>query len=352
MVDLYHRFEDYGEVKAVLDGSDEDALVALAGKPALVRIPGSAAAGAQRARLVACLLHGNEDSGYRAVLEVLRAQERYPFDLWVLIGNVRAASHEGWFAHRYLDDQEDFNRVWGVEPQTTRMRRCAAAVLAELSRAPLEACVDLHNNTGRNPRYAILPARTREGLSLAATCADIVLQWGLEAHTLMEAMSRQCPTVAIECGMPGLPDSAAYAGEALGRFLGADGFTEPRVPKLTVEMAVRVEVRPEVPFAVGGALTEDVELVLRPGLDAHNFGMLLAGTELGHVHPGTAMPLCATDMGGMEVTQRYFTIDDEGVLAVGEDLMPVMMTTNVMQIRRDCLFYIARQRGQLSAASG
>lgn len=341
MVDLYHRFDGYDDAKAVLAGSDEDVLVALEGKPALLRIPGTDAQ--PRARLVACLLHGNEDSGYRAVLRMLRSGARYPYDLWVFIGNVRAASHAGWFANRYLDDQEDFNRVWGRHPPTTRMRRCADAVLDELGAVDLEACVDLHNNTGHNPYYAIVPVRTPASLSLAATCADTVLLWNLEAHTLMEAVSRHCPTVAVECGLPGLPANLAFAEGVLERFLAAPPFHGPPPTSVQLlEMQVRVEIRPEVPFSVGAALTDEIDFVLRPGLDAHNFGMLLAGTELGRVHPGTAMPLRATDMGGTEVTDRYFVLDDDGVLTVGEDLTPVMMTTTVVQIRRDCLFYIAR----------
>ena len=350
MVDLYHRLEGYDEVKGLLGGTDEDVLLALRGKPALLRIPavdhpdGGRKASAP-ARMVACLLHGNEDSGFRAVLRLLRTGARYPFDLWVFIGNVRAASQAGWFAHRFLDDQEDFNRVWGLHPPTTRMRRCAEAVLTELAGADLEACVDLHNNTGNNPFYAIVPVRTPASLSLAATCSDTVLLWNLRAHTLMEALSRRCPTVAVECGLPGLSDNAAFAERVLDRFLAAPRFTgRPRVPSRMVDMTVRVEVRPEVPFAVGLALGDEIDFVLRPGLDAHNFGMLFAGTELGRVHPGTAMPLCATDMRGTEVTDRFFAVDADGLLTVREDLTPVMMTTTVVQIRRDCLFYIARNR--------
>ena len=109
-------------------------------------------------RLIACLMHGNEPSGFQAVVDLLRRGDRFPFDLWVLIGNVRAAIQDGLYAHRHLDDQEDFNRVWDVGPATTRMRRGAAAILEELRSADLEAAVDLHNNSGRNPYYAILTA--------------------------------------------------------------------------------------------------------------------------------------------------------------------------------------------------
>lgn len=341
--DLYSRFDGYDEITHLLTGTDEDVLVALRGKPALLRIPAASPTG--RARMVSCLLHGNEDSGYRAVLRMLRGRPRYDFDLWVFIGNVRAASAHGWYAHRYLDDQEDFNRVWGVGEATTRMRRCAAAVLEELGKADLEAALDLHNNTGENPPYAIVPQWSSPSLQLAGVCSDTVLHWPMRAHTLMEALSAQCPAIAVECGVPGLDVHTDYAAAVLERFL-----TEPvgesgrQVPEVTYEMRCRVTVRPEVPFAFGGALNDEVDLVLTPGLDGHNFGMLFASTEIGHVHPGAAMPLCARDMRGEDVTDSLLEVTDEGRLIVTSDVTPIMMTTTVVQARRDCLFYVARRR--------
>jgi hypothetical protein len=343
MTDLFRRYEGYDLLKPLLQGSDEDVLLALAGKPALIRIPGTAPN--PRGRLVATLLHGNEDSGFRAVLELLREGTHHPFDLWVLIGNVRAASSDGWFAHRYLDDQEDFNRVWGLKELTTRMRRCAAEVLEILvDEADLEAAVDVHNNTSDNPFYAILPRWSPEGLALAGVCTDLLLLWNLKAHTLMEALADRCPSIALECGQAGIPGHAGFARDALDRFLGAgldgDGPPPPRI----FEMRARVEVRAEVAFAFGGALTDELDLVLKPGLDGANFGMLLAGTELGHVDPGAGMPLVVRDMQGHDITDRLLEVKDSGSLVITEDVTPVMMVTTVRQTRQDCLFYAARAR--------
>ncbi|MGH3665570.1 MAG: hypothetical protein ACRDU8_05695 [Egibacteraceae bacterium] len=341
--DLYLFFDGYDELKPHLEGSDEDVLLAL-GKPTLIRIPGTEAL--PRARLVAALLHGNEDSGYRAVLELLRGGERFGFDLWVFLGNLRAAHSDGWFAHRYLDGQEDFNRVWGLHAPTTRMRRCADAVFDVLDAVGLEGAIDIHNNTGANPYYAIVPEPTPESLHLAGALADTILRWPLRAHTLMEVLSDRCPAVSVESGLPGLPDNHAYAGSALRRFLAMDepGVETPVGPRLVFEMRHRVVVRPEVPFVFGGQLTEDLDLVLVPGLDAANFGMLLAGTVLGHVHPGAAMPLLVTDMQGRETTERFLAIRHDGRLVLTEDLTPVMFTTTALQTRRDCLCYFARRR--------
>ena len=346
MTDLYHRFDGYDDLKSLLDGSDEDFLLELGGKPALIRIPAALTAVKPRARLVACLLHGNEPSGYRAVIEVLRRREEYPFDLWVLIGNVRAATERGWYAHRYLDDQEDFNRVWDSGPATTRMRRCARSMLEELRAADLEAAIDLHNNTGQNPFYAILPAPSLEGMRLAAMCADLLLRWSFTAHTLMEALADRCPTAAVECGLPHLPDGTVFATRVLRRFLDADGFAVPSGglvprPSRIVEMVHRVTVHHEVAFTFGTELDDLTDLAIVPGLDEYNFGMLPAGQTIGHIDPGAAMPLLATDMGGRNVTGRLFHATPDGRIVTAEHTTPIMMTTSVEQARRDCLFYTA-----------
>jgi hypothetical protein len=340
-LDLYLRFDGYDELKPILAGSDEDVLVALR-KPTLIKIPGTDPN--PRARFVSALLHGNEDSGYRAVLGMLRTGEHYPFDLWVFIGNVRAAHQEGWFAHRYLDGQEDFNRTWGLNAPTTRMRRCSDAVFEILRELDLEAAIDIHNNTGLNPYYAITPEPTQEALQLAAAMADTILRWPLRAHTLMEVLSPVCPAVSVETGLPAIEDNHAYAASALRRFLRITSFEDPVPgPQRVFEMQHRIIVREEVRFAFGGVLTEEMDLVLHPGMDHYNFGMLLAGTELGVVPEGAGMPLLCTDMRGRETTDRFFAVKNRSLI-VTEDITPVMLTTTVQQTRRDCFFYIARRR--------
>ena len=339
--DLYLRFDGYDELKPLLSQPDENVLVALR-KPTLIRIPGTDRQ--PRARFVSALLHGNEDSGYRAVLDVLRTGEHYPFDLWVFIGNVRAAHQEGWFAHRYLDGQEDFNRTWGLGAPTTRMRRCSDAIYEIIANTDLEGAVDIHNNTGLNPYYAIVPDPTQEALQLAGAMADTILRWPLRAHTLMEVLSPICPSVSVECGLPAVDDNHAYATAALRRFLAMDSLEDIAVGARRVfEMEHRVIVRPEVPFAFGGVLDDELDLVLHPGLDHHNFGMMLAGTELGRVPEGGGMPLLATDMRGRETTERFFAVRNGGLI-ITEDVTPVMLTTTVQQTRRDCFFYVARRR--------
>jgi hypothetical protein len=346
---MYHRFDGYDELKPLLEGSDGEILGAFEGLPALIRIPAATPAGNRRARFVSCLLHGNEPSGFQAMVEVLRRGERFPFDLWVLIGNVRAATEDGLYGHRHLDDQEDFNRVWGIADPATDMQRCGAEILAELREADLEAAVDIHNNSGRNPFYAILTELSPAGQQLASLCADAVLLWRLRADTLMEALAPRCPAVSVECGAPHR-DGTTFASRVVHRFLTAEGFDGVDGAGVPVdatgdgmlETRDRVTVCPDVDLAFGTGLADGYDLVVAPDLDRYNFGLLPAGETIGYVTPGTPMPLCATDMDGNDVADQLFRITDDGRVVVVDDVVPLMMTTTVLQTRRDCLFYTSR----------
>ncbi len=310
-------------------------------RPTFIRFPGT---GSRPPRAVATLLHGDESTGLEALLTVLRRPQRYPFDLYVVLGNVRAALANGGFGHRFLDHQEDFNRVWGLEEPTTQMRRAADGMLAELRAAGLEALVDVHNNTGNNPFYAIVTRRRPETLNLATLFTTTILRWDFRAHTLMEALEDECATIAVECGLPGRPESLAFAVDGLRRYLGA--------PPLPTDILVRdfdmlgglrkVVVRGEVGFTFGGELGDDVDFVVAEDADVHNFVEVPAGHVLGRVHPGAAMPVRAIDATGREVTDEHFAVVD-GAVVTTAPMTPVMMTRTVEAASKDCLFYVSTE---------
>jgi len=322
----------------LLDLAPRELLRAL-GRPTLIRVPGR---GEQAPRAVSTLLHGDESTGFEAMLRILRRRRVYPFDLFVVIGNVRAALEGSGHVHRYLDDQEDFNRVWGLDAPTTQMRRAADAILARLRGAGLESLVDVHNNSGDNPFYAIVTRERNATLNLATLFTTTLVRWDLDAHTLMEALHDDVPSIAIECGKADRPESLAFAVDGLRRYLGEPPITDAEVVRdfdMIADLR-KVVVRPEVRFTFGGDLSDDVDFVVAEDAEVHNFVEVPPGHVLGHVHPGSALPLVAKSSGADDVTDALFDVLD-GVVVTRRAVTPIMMTRSVEAARKDCLFYVA-----------
>ncbi|MEE8599630.1 succinylglutamate desuccinylase/aspartoacylase family protein [Euzebya tangerina] len=351
---LFHRLEGRQAIADLLAGrTDTDVLEVLDGRPALLHLEGDEPG---PHRLISVLLHGNEDSGYRALLDWLRSGGRSLRPLWLFIGNVRAATQNGWFGDRFLDDQEDFNRVWGIEPATTRMRICAAQVLDIITAQPLEGAIDIHNNTGDNPMYAIIPDPTAATRSLAALISRIGLIWGTQDNTLMQALEGVCPAVAVECGRAGVAAHVSWARRAIEVFMQAeelrppdtsgDGWSGPMGEgQRLLEVRFRVEVRREVAFEFAQELSEAHDLSITPGLDAANFGRLHAGTRVGITVPGGDIPFVVLDDTGVDCAPAFLQVDGEGSITLTRDVIPAMMTRSAEQTRRDCLFYIVADLG-------
>ena len=314
------------------------------GRPTLLRVPGR---GAQQPRAISCLLHGDETTGLEAVLRILRRRRRYAFDLYVVVGNVRAAAAPPGFAHRFLDDQEDFNRVWGVDEPTTGQRMAAAAILDRLRAAGLETLVDVHNNTGNNPFYAITTRDQPRDLNLATLFTSTLLRWDLTAHTLMEAVDDDVSAIAVECGLPGRPESLAFAVDGLRRYLGEPTLPTDRVVRDFDRLGGlrKVTVRPEVGFRFGRdheGPDEQHDFVIAADADLLNFVEVPAGHAIGRVRAGAALPLQAHDADGVDVTDDHFTVRGDEVVTT-RPTTPVMMTRTVAAVRKDCLFYVSTE---------
>ena len=337
-----HRWFPDGLDDELLD-LDEASLLRALGRPTLIRIPGE---GTQPPRALSVLLHGDESTGLQAVHRVLRHRRRYPFDLYVVIGNVQAALAPPGFAFRYLDDQEDFNRVWGLDSPATDQRRAADAILTELRAAAPESVIDIHNNTGDNPFYAILTRVEPRSLTLATLFTTTILRWDLEAATMMEALNDVATTAAVECGLPGRPESLAFAIDGVRRYLAAPPLNDAGAvaDHDLLGGLVKVTVDPAARFRFGGLLDADHDLVLRPDADVHNFVEVPTGHVLGAIHPGAPLPLRAVDARGRDVTAEHLAVAD-GEVALRRTSVPVMMTRTVAATRKDCLFYLATETG-------
>jgi hypothetical protein len=315
---------------------DDLAFLRELGGPALLRLAGR---DPSRVRIVSTLLHGNEPSGLRAMIRFLRSGDLPATDVLFYIGAVGTALADSGFVHRALPGERDANRCW-MPPFDTPQGDVAQRVLERLRSAEPECLVDLHNNTGHNPAYGVAFRVGHAELSLVSLFADRIVHTPIELGTLVEATVPEFPSVTIECGRAGDPAADEAAWRGLRRYLDWDqiDFERPVVPLLLLEAPVRICVRPGIELAFGERAHPSVPLTISRDIDRHNFERLPPGSAIGWVRDDVDWPIEAVGADGDESSRALFEVDG-GVLRTRREFIPIMMTTNEVIAKSDCLFY-------------
>lgn len=302
--------------------------------PTLIHLPGRR----PEPLFVSVLLHGNEDTGWEAMRQVLARHQRHglPRSLSLFIGNVAAARQR----IRRLEGQVDFNRVWpgtedALRPEAGIMRQ----VMDTMASRRVFASVDIHNNTGINPHYACVNRLEPRFLQLATLFSRIVVYFMRPLGVQSAAFAGLCPAVTIECGKPGAAPGETHAADYIEACLNLAAFPAHPVAHQDIDLyhtVATVKVPEHVSFAFEPA---EADIVFPSGLDHLNFRELPAGSELGRVRGRLVRPLEVTDECGADVAHRLFDWRD-GRLRLRKRLMPAMLSEDVRVIRQDCLCYL------------
>jgi len=297
--------------------------------PTLIHIPGSS----PEPLFVSILLHGNEISGLLIVQELLRRYRNRAFPrAWsLLVGNVAAARA----GRRSLPGNHDYNRIWldgrDAEHQMTR------EVLAQMHERSVFAAVDLHNNTSRNPIYAIVARRDPRHLQLARAFSKIVVYSEYPATTSTVAFSDLCPAITIEAGLPGEPEGVLRAVAFLEQCLQMSTIVDETPADTDLFHTVAVVKVPRLCSC--GLVGEDVDVQLFPDIDRYNFCELMPGTVLARLRPQMEACLEISPTNGAPGPVELLAVDD-GEVRVRRPVMPAMLTTNRDIISLDCLCYL------------
>ena len=264
---------------------------------------------------VSVLLHGNEISGWDAVRSLL--YEFRSTSSLLFLANLEAA-REG---VRALPSQADFNRVW--EGGDTSEAAVAAEVTARVADADPYVAVDIHNNTGRNPPYAVICRNDRKTLAFAGAFADRALLASQPDGFQTRRFTRFCTAVTVEVGTPDDPDSTTRAAEYVAKLLA----NYPRPPADT-----RAPDEVQLFETVARILvTEHTEI--EPAMQHFNFRRAPAGTGL--TRRGS---LIARSADGEDISDEYFASGD-GMAVLTRPTILAMYTRELESARRDCLCY-------------
>jgi Succinylglutamate desuccinylase / Aspartoacylase family len=313
--------------------------------PSLFHIPGRDSA----PLFVSVLLHGNEDTGWRAVQQVLREHRRtlLPRALLLFVGNVAAAKA----CVRTLPDQHDYNRAWpGTPDPATPTARLMAEVVEIVRHERPFASIDIHNNTGHNPHYACVSSLAEKHLHLARLFGRTVVYFTKPLGVQSAALAPICPAATVECGRAGPVSGVSHAAEFIFAALALQHFPEHPVPAGDLDLMrtfAIIKVPPDASFCYDGS---DCDFRFRDDLDRLNFSELEAGTCFGLLG-GTGTRRLDVIAGaeaagaGVAATAPYFDYS-RGEIRLSQQAIPAMLTLDPRAVRLDSLGYLMHRIGR------
>lgn len=299
--------------------------------PTLIHLQG------QRAEplFVSVLLHGNEFSGLIAIQKVLRKYQgkELPRALSILVGNIEAARLNS----RVVPGRADYNRIWGFGD--TPEHRMTHQICSELADRNVFAAIDIHNNTGKNPHYALICHLDDHHCQLATLFSRTVVYARKPDTTCTWAMSGLCPAVTLECDLPGESYAIEHAAEFIDTCLNLDSLPGTPVKSQDIDLfhtVAIVKVPASFSFSFDG---EEADIHFDKNLTSMNFNEIQPGTNFCHIADGSYAEIEAWDEHGRNRADKYF--QHEGSRYTFRiPVMPAMLTSNPDIVRIDCLCYL------------
>lgn len=328
------HLDQIDHLPAQLSTLHPDALRSVFPNPTLIRLAGTRPA----PLFLSVLLHGNETTSLDVLKHLQRRYETAPLprSLMIFVGNVWATER----GVRHMPDQPDFNRIWasGDTPAHALARQVHAAAMAA---CPF-ASIDIHNNTGTNPVYGCINALRPADLHLASLFAPLGVYYLNPAMTQSIAFSKLCPAITLECGRSGDVEGLMAAVELVETVMRLDRFPDrhPVSHALRLfETLGRVDVAADCSFCFGPG---HAALQFDSDMEDLNFRLLPAGTCLARTSEAR-LPLTVRDEHGTDLTRDFLTVN-AGQIRLRRDVTPAMITTNLLNIRQDCLCYLMVER--------
>ncbi len=309
-------------------------------QPTLIHLKGKKSP----ALFVSILLHGNEFSGLeimQALLKKYQTDNGYdlPRDLWLFVGNVDAAER----GVRAIAGKTDFNRAWpGTPDPQTDTAKLIAQVFATISKTPLFAAIDLHNNTGQNPHYGCITDVNEENKYLCAFFNHIAMVFKSPKGVSTMAFDGICPAITLECSTPGNKSAEEKAFALVDDLMHMDHFPTKSLAEHDLQLvknSATVKIGRNIRFCFeddAGSIS-DTDLTIVKNFDHHNFTML----EKDEVFAYTKVdkPLLVLSPGGEDITHEIIQ-NKNGGLSLKTAMMPAMITMDKSIVLQDCLCYL------------
>ena len=303
-------------------------------RSALIHLPGKK----DKPLFVSILLHGSEFSGLTIMQNILKKYRTLPKSLVLFIGNPQAAAQ----GVRHLKNQRDFNRIW--KGGSFKESLLAQSVLKYARDQKIQAGIDIHNNSGQNPVYSCINKKKESFVKLAQAFSKNVVYFTHPDSVLSIALSKICPSVVIECGLPGDPKGLKAGTQFIEKLLHKGEQWKKDKIKIShlYQTQARLCIDPSSRLSFRSPpLVKKDHLCLNSRFDEFNFKKIKPGTVLGKISSSQKIKLI--NKKGENVFDQFFSIKENN-LTVKTPFTPSMFTKNIEIARSDCLGYIMKKR--------
>jgi hypothetical protein len=299
--------------------------------PTLVHIKGKR----EPAIFLTVLLHGNENSGWEVVKNILTKYqgESLPRSLSIFIGNVKAARYK----KRKLANQADFNRIWGSGESPEHLM--VQSVIKTMRERKIFVSIDIHNNNGLNPHYACINKLNERYLKLAREFSRIVIYFIRPTGVQSLAFAEICPAVTLECGQPGDEYGIQLTTQYVDKIMQLESLEPDADIGQKIDLyhtAGIIKIPGEYEFSFNGEIA-DIEFI--KGIERLNFEEIMSDTLLGDIKENIEKPLIVLDEEGRDIFDQYFYIENNKIYTRAT-LVPAMLTVDKDIVRQDCLCYL------------
>lgn len=296
-----------------------------------------------RTRALSTLLHGNEPSGFYALINWLKERKMPAVNVIVFIPSVLAALREPHFHNRTTDSGIDLNRVF-LPPFTTTEGKIAQEMLGILEFIQPESLVDIHNTSGISPDFSVVCKDSELNQKIAALFTNEYIIFNLRLNTLVEAVVSQFPSVVIECGGADDPESIINAQRGIDKYLLADDLSSVYADHLNVrDNPIRIKLKPELQLDYHNKYIDGFDLVLPTDADKYNSSVIQSDDFVGWVGGKGLEVFDCVNMPQEDSIEHYFYIKNNELRAK-VNLRLYMVTTRLEIALSDCLFYLLKSK--------
>ena len=285
--------------------------------------------------IISILLHGNEISGWEIMKQWLTNLAKPPkLTTILLISNTQAAKEN----LRSIPNELDFNRLWKPNDPQLKDHELITNFYHKYINDDIEAVIDIHNNNGLNPCYAMCLKNEAyvNAFDLAAGFNHNVISMMLELGTFMEVFAHQHKAVTIECGLPGNREGIDLGISYIDKLVNQKLSNSANSTKHNF-LKSRLTINPKIKIGFNGEV--DGEIIFPHNYAKNwNFNLVKKGTKFAQLKNEINNPILEFNEKNEEIKSTKFTIQNKDVL-VNEDFVPIMLVEDYKIIKQDCLCY-------------